>query len=516
MPIIADSRLVRLIYSGKLMRQLTDLAPEVLHLFYVTEPFAADELLINELNALTAAVVPYQLERLRNYFNKLQITCEYEAFQHYCDNIGTDENRNAHQQQPLADYAQLDPYNPPLQARIRQLESEHDYVALHQIRGDGNCYFRAVMRNYLEQAIIAVHPDRQRLLNHLAGLIRAELLDNVNSCFRNDFPMDTPEFQRMTALANTLVQAANGYAWPNLQTFRQALINATDDGADYQLIIAARYLVAACVMENRDTVFNDLTLQNAILLTAVYVYPTLEGYRDAIITRMGIYAEGPWVDLHFLPKMLGAHGRMFIVSREANEQLQELNGGENTFYERYQLQDIPQLIVSLAFLPGHYDALISRDYYQAQQANLAITAYSHYKTDCVAIINSLNRLTTRLKNQLGELSTNGYQTAVDAAERLVQELDHAQAQYFQPNDSSHFDAEAFQRAGVAAIERAKPILSVYQGIEQLLLDILNVLLFPIGLIKLAITGKFRLFELESKQTPLLNNLNSALHRVEAY
>jgi hypothetical protein len=231
---------------------------------------------------------------------------------------------------------------------------------------------------------------------------------------------------------------------------------------------------------------------------------------------MGVCAEGPWVDLHFLPKMLGAHGRMFIVSRAANEHLQELNGGENTFYERYQLQDIPQLTVSLAFFPGHYDALISHDYYQAQQANLAITAYPSYKTNCQTIITSLNRLTTRLQNQIAELSANGDQTAVNAVQLLLQELDLAQAQYFQPNDSSHFDAEAFQRAGIAAIERAKPILSVYQGIEQLLLDILNVLLFPIGLIKLAITGKFRLFELESKQIPLLNNLNSALHRVEAY
>jgi hypothetical protein len=511
---ISDNRLVRLIYSGTLVKQLTELTPEVHNLFYVTRPFAADRPLLAELNALTADVVPYRLERLRNYFNKLQTTCEYEAFQHYCDNIGTDENRNAHQQQPLADYAQLHTDTPLLQARLRQLESEHDYVALHQIRGDGNCYFRAVMRNYLEQAIIAVHPNRQRLLNHLAGLIRAELLDNVNSCFRTDFPMDTPAFQRMTALANTLVQAANGYDWPNLQTFRQALINATEDGADYQLIIAARYLVAACVMENRNTVFNDLTLQNAILFTTFH--PTLEEYRDAIITLMGVCAEGPWVDLHFLPKMLGAHGRMFIVSRAANEHLQELNGGENTFYERYQLQDIPQLTVSLAFFPGHYDALISRDYYQAQQANLAITAYPSYKTKCQTIITSLNRLTTRLQNQIAELSANGDQTAVNAVQLLLQELDLAQAQYFQPNDSSHFDAAAFQRAGMAAIERAKPILSVYQGIEQLLLDILNVLLFPIGLIKLAITGKFRLFELESKQIPLLNNLNSALHRVEAY
>lgn len=107
-------------------------------------------------------------------------------------------------------------------------------VGVQRVRGDGDCYFRAVIYGQFERTILASPSDRNKLFNYYAKLIKNELLDQENTCFKRDGQDEKPIKQ----LISKLEQAAQGQAWNHLQAFRHDMMSLEQSGEDYLLIKA--------------------------------------------------------------------------------------------------------------------------------------------------------------------------------------------------------------------------------------------------------------------------------------
>ena len=592
MPKLTENELTRSIHNGTLIGRLNlknlqdnpQELPEIIKLFKTHKPFKNDPSLFNinygldciesslnsikepgtepELLSVFNQTLAETLSVLRCYLIKIQATLDYETFEIYCHQKNSDSNKKLLDQAPLFDYAKLDPFNPELQGRLLQLVTEHQYIALQKICGDGDCYFRAIMRSFIEQAILKNAEDRARLFNHLARLICDELLHN-ESFFIEDFGPNSEMAASMQALVTKLQKAAQSTSWKNLQEFRHDLVNSEDRGDDKMLIIAARYLTADCVRENLENNFNDISLLSSranSLSPEIEKEVTLQNgkfdyirYRKSLITKMGVCAEGAWVDTHLLPQMLNASDHLFIIPREKDRKLQELTPESlrDNFSERYQLKDVPENSIHLAFFPGHYDTLIPQDQYIAQQKHLLAVPYpanaspapvtqvietkeilanpseirtikselnaanaDHYK----AIITSFASLLDELNLQAqGLRDTILRQDAADAADELYTLLSIAQSSYLNLSDPGQFDPDKFREQCLDALATATPKLKGYQPIAQVLLDIINVILLPIALIVNTYKQNFekwRFFTYVPREIKLINELETEIQKIE--
>ncbi len=146
--------------------------------------------------------------------------------------------------------------------------STEDIVTSVNVRGEGNCYYRAVMIGMLEQMVVA--ENRAELFNNLAQKLEVSL-NNTNSLVK--FP-DEKRVQQQD-LIRTLRKAANGECWNSPQDLKRDLLFSGEKTLDYALVTAARYLVAQRIQQleseghlpgsiilDSDTYYQDKILNN--------------------------------------------------------------------------------------------------------------------------------------------------------------------------------------------------------------------------------------------------------------
>lgn len=232
--------------------------------------------LLSALSPEDAAEISKELQKKSDSIDKSKLFCflndlqagKYSPFLTY--NIQDSRIRNR-----VAIDDQIEEVN-ALQKQFQALKNA-GFSSFQRIKADGNCYYRAVIKGYIEQSIIEAPEKRPFFFNRLADLFEGEVLEKPPINIDDEIP-------QILALIANLRAAAKGEKWTTLQDFWKDLADE-NTGTDHFLILSSRYLVAQAYSNNLGTLKDLLALEPEDIL------------------KMGQYTDGhPSVSL--LPKVL--------------------------------------------------------------------------------------------------------------------------------------------------------------------------------------------------------------------
>jgi ubiquitin thioesterase protein OTUB1 len=236
-------------------------------------------------------------------------------------------------------------YNASIQLKIAELEGT--YEGWRSIRGDGNCFYRAVIVGLLEQIV--------RSGNRAA-------FDRLRRKFEE---VDTKQFTFATYEADhrdmlrRLQEAASGSAWRTVSELEADILTkqpSTDKSSiDHALIRACRAIVSTFLKRNQDQDMtgSGLSIKDAILPS----HPecsSMEEYCRRYVDAMGEDAQGAFVYLGLLQSSLQCAGVTVILDNRAEV--------KTNILETSPLEAGSAAIATIHLLlrPGHYDLLYTR------------------------------------------------------------------------------------------------------------------------------------------------------------
>lgn len=300
----------------------------------------------------------------------------------------------------INELANTDRHNPILVGKFNEIQQQYGIVGERPIKGDGNCYFRAVIYGYLEQIIM-----------NQDGLRTPRLDDFINrlTVIQKNIPV---EFQKdYKRLLTTLQQAQRGEIWRSIHELEQNL--KTNDDLDRCLVIAARYLADDYLVKHLNQEVEGLTVET--MISASYDVNSIDEYRNHYLKQLGQDAEGAFVELAFLPKSLGCIGETFLIDRREEVPLQQVQGNP----ERNDIT-MPPLTLSVLLRPGHYSLLYNQENYKAVLHDTVSMDPIEQDLDILKnIVIHINRNLNQIQNPLNSsllnpLIKNGEQFLIDA------------------------------------------------------------------------------------------------------
>ena len=234
----------------------------------------------------------------------------------------------------LSHMAQQDKFNESLQTKLACLSTS--YAGYRKIRGDGNCYFRAVVFGLLEQLICRGNREGFQL---------------IIDCFRSFEPGNGKFKARHYNLLRYLGHAAEGSKWNTVAELEADLLSEATH-LDEAVVRASRWLAGKYLLEHGDELRNGLSISDACTLTLGV--DSLQAFCDRAVWAMGECAEGAFVDLGVLPSALGCDSHIAFLSRESNVELTVLDArAEGVHGARFEP-------IHLLLRPGHFDLLYAR------------------------------------------------------------------------------------------------------------------------------------------------------------
>lgn len=221
-----------------------------------------------------------------------------------------------------------------ISAKLESMQSQ-GYTGIRRVKGDGSCYYRAIIIGVIENIFIS--GDRRRF-------------DLLYNRIRHVFsPHDTRLNQRFTQLFQTIKNATEGNCWNSWEEFEFALLNPIES-IDLDLILLCRRLVSQYILSHaNETVGNGLTLHDTIKHSHHENFNSLEDYCRNEIERNNAYADGASVDLGILPMCLGCRCSITVIDNRASNQV--------TSYTQGQLETPALGDVHLLLKNEHYDIL---------------------------------------------------------------------------------------------------------------------------------------------------------------
>ncbi len=202
--------------------------------------------------------------------------------------------------------------DPQIKANFKDIETQFEIAGVRRIRGDGNCYYRAVMYGLIEQIILEAEPHRAARFNALAESFTT-LADDM---------LDGLKVNHRTMIAR-LREAADGSCWKTIQEFQQEV--NTNPSLDIGIVMASRYAVAKFIRANVDVDFFERTEAEESLTLGEIIYletnmdsslmyanlndasktAALERYLNSAILMKGICVEGVPFNSGLLARSLG-------------------------------------------------------------------------------------------------------------------------------------------------------------------------------------------------------------------
>lgn len=221
---------------------------------------------------------------------------------------------------------------------IDELRTEHHYVGWKRIRGDGNCYYRAVIYSYLEHL---VHPHTEDTLAHFISI-----LNNETAVSEND---PTLMQQKQYALKCLSILELLCVEQP-VEGFKRFHSWMQDHDIDRALIFCLRMLAADYIIRYQES--ED-------------IFPYLiDGIRPVITEILKEKEEAEGITLLVVPKVL------------------QIQVAQHMLFERLIVEKFPNESESMITIPiiikvrGHYDVLYSQD--QLNRDQYAIEARTYY------------------------------------------------------------------------------------------------------------------------------------------
>lgn len=215
---------------------------------------------------------------------------------------------------------------------------EHEYKGWRRVRGDGNCFYRAVGFGLLEQIIAA--PDSKRQVAASALVCKLK-----NLSFE-----EKAEDEGHQQFVERLFRLASGHSWQDgggldlLASFE----DKSPDGIDQACIRAIRKLVAQCIITRAD----DCSLCGGIdfrTLCEVQGLGSPEDFCNTVVLPMGVEAES--VVMNALVCALDVGLKLALLDRT------EQSGLVFESYEPPGEGNSDHFTVHVQLRPGHYDLL---------------------------------------------------------------------------------------------------------------------------------------------------------------
>lgn len=252
--------------------------------------------------------------------------------------------RNFGHMEPLATLADEFRHNQDFQAKVQKL-AKLGYKNWRRIRGDGNCFYRAVGLAVLE-----------RLINSAPELRNVNAGDILQKLMKLEFVPNSAEQVAHNQLLKHLEIFRHTGQWEisrNGKTERLSPLNALYESLedphqtlDLAVIRALRRLTGDFLIKHANDTNFGCPFELAV--TAGLGYNSLAEFCKNRVEAMGEDAEGPTVN-----GLAGALGvTVVVVWLHRHEQT---NGHLCT--EMYPADGDPELAVHVQFRPGHYDLL---------------------------------------------------------------------------------------------------------------------------------------------------------------
>ena len=227
----------------------------------------------------------------------------------------------------IAEYKGTNATAMTVKAKLGALKAS--YESYRRVRGDGNCYYRAVAVSFLEHCVRT--SDAQALTAFTKRL--SEAPDAADSAFVLDW---------LRGLATSMNQCATDEAFAELRrSVPQHFI--TDTAFDAHIIMLMRALTAKFILDNESTEVNGIDYATIAMAEG----RSLHALVGAIVLVMGEDAQH--LVLHALPLACGVSVRCVY--------LDSVTVGSSSIvdYPPVEPDTIPQAHILLK--PGHFDVL---------------------------------------------------------------------------------------------------------------------------------------------------------------
>jgi len=206
------------------------------------------------------------------------------------------------------------------------------YVGWRRVRGDGNCFYRAVGFGFLEKLVQASEQDRLRWTSTFLGNLRTLSYEDPSEQAAHANLVE--HFERLRSSGGWEVPPHGAHETTALGILYRSLRDP-ETALDLALIRAMRHLSAKHLLENKDEFASGISLNT---ICAAQGYEGAEDYCQKVILPMGQEAEG--LTLGMLPPVLGLAFCEYTVDGSMGEGV-SVDG------------DHPRVHVQLR--PGHYD-----------------------------------------------------------------------------------------------------------------------------------------------------------------
>ena len=239
-------------------------------------------------------------------------------------------------------------FNESLCGKIEDLSTR--YVGYRSIRGDGNCYYRAVAFSFLEKAMRAGENGKTTLRSFRSLVEAANFRGNddaaiARACvlFRIDEWIEEGKWTWRQGDDFTTVTTTDG----DISKYIFATF-VEDDEFDKDIILLLRHVTGAFLRTNAESLMpNGMTFE--MMTTIGMGYANLAAFCTQTVEKMGEDAEGV---VHMaLPAATGINVRMEYLDRRAGVELKPYDfpddGAPRSAY--------------ILIKPGHFDMLYPRD-----------------------------------------------------------------------------------------------------------------------------------------------------------
>lgn len=283
----------------------------------------------------------------------------------------------------LSDLRYVEEFNPTVAIKVDQLLGQNprpvagdiqlNNIIIKKIRGDGNCYYRAVMYKMLQDIALSTGAERETLIDNFSVQI-----EKVGSMIEAASPAKWANFVRRADrqpskeeaiikhnnLLAFLDGARRGEYCNSVNELDEALSSAD---LDYAVGTAARFLVADEIIKRQNEQFNELSLSDAILLNygvgsdLPEPCENLDEFIKRYVLQDNTCAEGAPVNLGLLPLLFGYDCFLTNLPYGRGSNISLVDAHANQGKE-----------IRILLRPGHYDALYSREHFakiNAQREN---------------------------------------------------------------------------------------------------------------------------------------------------
>ena len=231
----------------------------------------------------------------------------------------------------------LYPYNEYFQKNIQKNEHDDKIVGWKKSRGDGNCYFRAVISTYFLE-ICKPYNDISTLISFKDKILNADV-ENL------DFEYTNAQSEILKQLETLIEIKKTGKI---SQVFQEALSLTQLTEFDLDLVRISRILTASEIIKNRE--HEDYRI--------LFEYDDNFEYVINDVLSMG--KEGGDHSLIFMPKSLGIQVIQFMFLDKEKISVQKFP------------EEVPEDVIKLSIIrrSGHYDVLYESQTMELDQADL--------------------------------------------------------------------------------------------------------------------------------------------------